>query len=550
MLPQGWCDLPDDWRTRTKWDGWHKSRAKEIGCTYDKARADEIVGFMQTHKLVKGRWGGQRVTLMPWFEHQAVRPFYAYKDEDDRRRFRRCDIWTAKKSSKTTSGSLVASEALFWEQEAGAEVYSFACDREQAALIYQSFAPMVDGHPRLSEISKRLDTNKRIVYPKLNAFYSAESSEVASKAGKQPSCVIFDELAFQPNRLLWDMATQGAFAARLEPQLWVMSTAGYDRNGIGYEEYGYARQVRDGIIDDKRLLPVIWETPDEADWNDPEVWKLANPSLILPGQDWGVFDMENLEAEHRKAVERPANENSFRMLRLNQWVSQETRYIPITAWDNCTAEPHLFTGREWFGGIDLSTTTDITAWVEIAFESGFCDVNCHFWLPGATVEDAERRDHVPYREWARAGLMTLTEGDIVDYSVVRGYVNSRAEILGMPYEVGFDPWSARQFCEVELPFDGFTMAQVRQGYATLSAPTKQLLELIISGKLRHGGNPILRWMADNCVAMRDPAGNVKLDKGKATARIDGIAALINALDRHSRRMMEQASGPLILDIDL
>jgi len=156
---------------------------------------------------------------------------------------------------------------------------------------------------------------------------------------------------------------------------------------------------------------------------------------------------------------------------------------------------------------------------------------------------------VPYREWARMGLMTLTEGDIIDQSEVRRHINARAELLGMPYEIGFDPWSARQFCEVDLPFDGFMMAQVRQGYATLSSPTKQLLELVVGGKLRHGGNPILRWMADNAVSVTDPAGNVKLDKGKATSRIDGIAALVNALDRSSRRQAEH-TGPLVIDIDL
>ena len=146
--------------------------------------------------------------------------------------------------------------------------------------------------------------------------------------------------------------------------------------------------------------------------------------------------------------------------------------------------------------------------------------------------------------------MTRTEGDIVDYAVVRAHVNQRAEIIGMPYEVGFDPWSARQFCEVDMPHDGFQMAQVRQGYATLSSPTKQLLELVVGGKIRHGGNPVLRWMADNVIAIRDPAGNVKLDKGRATGRIDGIAALVNALDRASRKQNEVPSAPAVLDFDI
>jgi len=137
----------------------------------------------------------------------------------------------------------------------------------------------------------------------------------------------------------------------------------------------------------------------------------------------------------------------------------------------------------------------------------------------------------------------------VDYQQVRAYLNQRSNLLGMPYEVGFDPWSARQFCEVELPYDGFQMAQVRQGYATLSSPTKHLLGLVVGRKLRHGGNPILRWMADNAMAVHDPAGNVKLDKSRSTSRIDGIAALVNALERATRRQNEAPVAPAVIDFN-
>lgn len=526
MLPERWCDLPKDWRTRKNWDGWHKSRAKAIGCVYDKERADGVVAFMQSHRLVKGRWGGEPVTLLPHFEHQAVRPFYGYIDpETGLRRFTRCDMWTAKKNAKTTNGSLVASEALFWEGEQGAEVYSCAGDREQSGLIYQNFAPMVENNGYLSPISKRLDTHKRIVYPRNNAFYVATSSEASTKAGYQPSCVLFDEIAFQPNRALWDMMTQGAFASRREPQLWVMSTAGYDRNGVGYEEYTYARQVRDGVIDDPRLLPVIWEVPEDADWTDENNWALANPALGY------VFDIESLRDEFRKAVERPVNENSFRMLRLNQWVSQETRFIPMQAWDEASRLPVAKRGDVWFGGLDLSSTTDITAWCEIHMdEDGHAHAYWHFWLPGDGIEERERRDHAPYREWARAGFFTLTEGNIVDYRSIIAHIEERSR-ESMPREIAYDPWSARQICEVELPALGYNTVPMRQGFASLSEPTKKLLELVVSQKLHHGANPVARWMADNVKAVTDPAGNVKLDKAKSTGRIDGMAALVNAVAR-------------------
>jgi phage terminase large subunit-like protein len=503
-----------------------------MGATYDSTRADRVVAFFGQLRHVKGRWGhgpdgqGEPFTLMAWQEHEIIRPFFGYIASDGRRIYKRCFIAVAKKNGKTALCAGLALYALFGEGEPGAEVYSAAADREQASLVFQSAAPMCRNVSALDKRSKILEVQRRIVVPSTNSFYQVLSAEVETKHGLSPFCVIFDELHAQPNRNLWDVLTAGAFAARLEPMLFTITTAGYDRNSICYEEWDYARKVRDGIIEDPALLPVIYEVPEDADWNDEKMWHLANPSLGT------TIDLDDMRAEYRKAKELPANENAYRRLRLNQWVSQESRFLPMDKWD-ALEEPHSVSGRVHYAGLDLSSTTDITAYLRVAWDGPCLDVFGHYWVPGFNIEERERRDRAPYREWARQGFVTLTEGDIIDYASVRQHMREKSASDGRPAEVGFDPWNATQFCQVELPDDGFVTVEVRQGYRTLSAPTKRLLELVLAGQLRVK-DPVLRWMADNVVVTTDPTGAIKPDKSKARQRIDGIVALVVAIDRASR----------------
>ena len=520
-----------------EWGSYHRKAAKAIGCVYDPGEGDAVLAFFAALRHVKGRWGGQPFVLLPWQEHEIIRPFFGYLDKQTRkRRYRRAFIAVAKKNGKTAMCAGLALWGLFMENEPGAEVYSAAADIPQASLVFQSAAPMVRAEPDLNAWSKVLDTQKRIVFPQLNAFYQVLSAEVESKHGLSPSFVIFDELHAQPNRHLWDVLTQGAFAAREQPALFTITTAGYDRNSICFEEWEYARHVRDGIIEDPALLPVIYEVEEDDDWEDEETWRKANPSLGV------TIKIEDMRAEYRKAKELPANENSFRRLRLNQWVSQETRFIPMSAWDACSADPLPFLNRAWYGGLDLSQTTDLTAWARVAFDDdGFLDIDVHGFLPAENIIDRENRDRVPYREWERQGFITLTPGNVIDYDVVRNMVDEDAYSDGKPVEIGFDRYCARQFCEIELPGMGFETFGVPQGPTSLNDPTRKLLELVLSGKVRHGGNPLLRWTAENVTVTQDSNGNIKPDKAKSTQRIDALAAVINAIQRALLHGEEQPS---------
>lgn len=556
MLPQGWADLPDGWRSKCDphdeshahyWRMWHHERAEAIGCVYDEVAADTRVAFFAALKLVKGKWGGQSFVLLPHAEHQIVRPFFGYKvigsepspnraeiDPLGRRRFRRVDHWVAKKNAKTTLGGGLTAEALVLEREPGVEVYAASTDRHAASLVWQSAEPMIASQPTLSKMTKTIESQKRIVIPSLNGFFQVLSAESYSKHGLQPFAVLADELHAWPDPELWHVLTKGAFASRDEWILYVMSTAGFNMQGIGYSEFEKALGVRDGTIEDDRLLPAMHFVPQDADWKDEANWYKANPALGFPGCGWPyALDIDDMRAEFADALRNSADEYIFRVLRLCTWMSSTTRWLHPDDIVACVQPVQPLSGQHT-GGLDLSSTTDLTAYVRAVWNGGVLEAHGHYFMPEASIQEAERRDKVPYRKWVADGWITATEGNIVDYAYVREYVSDCADRDGRPASIGFDPWNATQLCQVELPSDGFEMVMVRQGFATLSDPTKRLQALIVDGKLRIGDDPVMRWALSNVVVEMDPAGGIKASKSKSPHRIDPVAALINAIDRANR----------------
>ncbi|MHB1126866.1 MAG: terminase TerL endonuclease subunit [Bacillota bacterium] len=257
--------------------------------------------------------------------------------------------------------------------------------------------------------------------------------------------------------------------------------------------------------------------------------------------------MDRIREAYNKAKETPALQNAFRRLRLNQWVQQEIRWLDLAAWDATAGivTPEELKGRHCYGGLDLASTTDIAA-LALVFpgDNNVIDVLMYFWIPEENMQVKERKDRVPYSTWVRQGLVTPTPGNVIDYGAIRKKINDLGAIYNIR-EVGHDPWNATQLA-LDLQGDGFTMVPVRQGFASLSPPTKELLNFVLSKRLRHGGNPVLRWMADSMVVKTDAAGNLKPDKSKSTARIDGMVALIMAIDRATRNEKVLKPGVIFL----
>jgi phage terminase large subunit-like protein len=493
------------------------------GYWYDEAAAERAVGFFAdclTH--TKGEWAGQPLALSDWQADRIIRPLFGWKRADGTRRYRTAFIMIPRKAGKSTLAAGIGLYLLFADGEPGAEIYSAAADREQAGIVFEMAKQMVAASPILA---KRAESFKRaIVVNQTASAYKVLSSDAFTKHGLSAHGIIFDEVHAQPNRELWDVLTTSV-GARRQPLTVAITTAGYDRHSLCFELYDHACKVRDGVIDDPHFLPVIFEAGEDDDWKEPATWRKAHPGLGVSVKE------EFLADECVKAQHLPSFENTFRRLYLNQWTEQESRWISLDTWDACAGELPELDGRECFAGLDLASTTDIAA-LSLVFEvEGRLYVRPFFWVPAEGIKRRSERDRVPYDAWVRAGLIEATEGDVIDYDVIRKRINELAEQYRIR-EIAVDRWNATQI-STQLTGDGFEMVGFGQGMASMSGPMKELERRLLAKEIAHGGNAVLRWMAANVSATQDAAGNVKPDKSKSSGRIDGIVATIMAIGRLS-----------------
>ena len=497
---------------------------------YSKASADAAVSFIGCLKHTKGEWHGQPFDLIDWQE-QIIRDVFGIMKPNGYRQFNTAYIEIAKKQGKSELAAAVALLLTCGDYEHGGEVYGCASDRQQASIVFDVAVDMVDQCPALKSRIKPILSQKRLVYKPLGSFYQVLSAEAYTKHGLNVHGVVFDELHAQPNRQLYDVMTHGSGDARKQPLYFLITTAGNDPHSICYEVHQKAKDILAGRKIDRTFYPVIYGAEEDEDWTDPKVWAKANPSLGI------TVDIEKLHAACESARNNPAEENLFRQLRLNQWVKQSVRWMPMDKWDACAylADAERLRGRPCYGGLDLSSTTDITAFVLVfppMDEDDKYAILPFFWIPEDNVDLRVRRDHVPYDIWKQQGYLHTTEGNVVHY----GFIEEFIETLGTQYnirEIAFDRWGAVQMTQ-NLEGLGFTVVPFGQGYKDMSPPTKELMKLTLEQKIAHGGHPVLRWMMDNVTVRTDPAGNIKADKEKSTEKIDGAIATIMALDRAIR----------------
>ena len=497
---------------------------------YDQAKADRAVAFIQNLCHTKGKWAGTPFMLLPWQE-QIVRDIFGIVKENGKRQFLTAYVEIPKKQGKSELAAAVALYLLYADNEQSAEVYGAACDRNQASIVFDVAKQMVQMSPALMRRSKITAAQKRIVNYSNNGYYQVLSAETGTKHGLNVSGLVFDEIHAQPNRQLYDVLTKGSGDAREQPLFFIITTAGTNKNSICYELHTKALDLLGGRKNDPSFYPVVYGLSIEDDWTDETNWYKANPSL------GHTISIDRVREAYQNALDNPAEENVFKQLRLNIWTSATVCWIPEHIYDrgNRPIDKDDLYGRECFGGLDLSSTSDITA-LSLVFPPRSEDesyiVLPFFWLPEETLELRCRRDHVLYDVWKRQGYINTTEGNVVHY----GFIEKFIEDLGERYnikEIAFDRWNATQMVQ-NLEDMGFTVVPFGQGYKDMSPPSKELYKLLMEGRINHGGNPVLKWMAQNVVMHQDPAGNIKPDKDKSTEKIDGIVATIIALDRAIR----------------
>lgn len=500
------------------------------GSRYDPERADRAVQFIGCLSHTKGQWAGKPFLLLPWQE-RIIRDLFGVVKADGWRQFNTAYIEIPKKNGKSELAAAIALLLLAGDGEERAEIYGAAADRQQASIVFEVAADMVRMCPALSRRMKVLSATKRIIYRPTSSFYQVLSAEAYSKHGFNVHGVVFDELHAQPDRRLFDVLTRGSGDARTQPLFFLITTAGNDTHSICWEQHQKAVDIIEGRKVDPTFYPVVYGASPEDDWTDPEVWMKANPSL------GHTITLDKVRAACESARQNPGEENSFRQLRLDQWVKQSVRWMPMERWDACGGHhvPSDLEGRICYGGLDLSSTTDITAFVLVfppVDEDEPYKVLQWFWIPEENIGQRVLRDSVPYDVWARQGKLETTEGNVVHYAWIESFI----EELGRRYdirEIAFDRWGAVQMTQ-NLEGMGFTVVPFGQGYKDMSPPTKELMKMVLGRSIAHDGNPVMRWMMDNIHIRTDPAGNIKPDKERSTEKIDGVVALVMALDRAVR----------------
>ncbi|TXH56411.1 MAG: terminase large subunit [Desulfurellales bacterium] len=544
------ADIPDDWRAMLLRVPGYDSIATAEWAMFNPVEAQKALDFFPLMlRHVEGEMAGQPFTLQEW-QKGIIANLFGWQRQDSYerwvRRYREALIYIPRKNGKSPLAAGIALYVFFCDRMVGKQCYLAAGDRSQAGVVFSHCKGMVNQEPLLAERCKIYGgtgseyQTRSIVREDEHSFLRVISADANTKHGGNTLLAVVDELHVQPNRDLVDVLSTSMASKNVpQPLMVYLTTADYERVSICNEKHDYACKVRDGLIQSPTFLPVIYEATLNDDWTKPEVWAKANPNLgVSVSKDY-------LELKCKEAQELMSFQNTFLRLNLNVRTQQDTRAIPMDDWDACSdgvTDPLAWRnqamdrlkGRRCAGGLDLGSVSDLTAFV-LLFEDeespDFYDVLPFFWCPRASAEQRSKRQQVPYLAWGQAGFVTLTDGNETDYQIVRRDINQLCDRFGV-FEISADRlFQGAQLCQ-DLIRDGLNVVEMGQGYVSMAAPTRRLLELVIGHKLRHGANPVLRWMAGNAATESDNANGdavLKFSKRKSTEKIDGIMGLCMAL---------------------
>lgn len=502
---------------------------------FDQKAVDRVVRALRNLRHTKGRWARSPLILDPWQVEHIVAPVFGWKYRSSGLRIRRT-AWVElpRKQGKSTISSGLAIVLLAADGELGAEVYSAAGSKEQARIVHEPAKQMVRWSPALA--TKLVVKADVITVPGTGGIFRVVSSIADLAHGLNVSGAVIDEVHVHKSRDLIDALETGTGAREQPLVIFITTPDEGDEFSIYAEKHTYTRQVASGVVDDPTHHGVIWAADEGEDPFSPETWAKANPGLGT------TIQLDYLEKEAARAKNSPSYLPTFERLHLGRRRRSVAKFLRLPAWDRAagTWVEADWRGRPAWGGLDLSTNVDLTAFALCAQDDdGSWLADTLVWLPEDSLDEIERLCNVPLRRWADQGWLKLTEGNVVDYRQVRADIIARIDELGCQVrEIGFDPFAATETVQY-LEDEGYAMVQVRQTYLGLSAPTKALERLVLASTpkrplYRHRGHPVLRWMADCVDVARDPADNVKPvkpDRYKSSKRIDGIAAHVNAISR-------------------
>jgi phage terminase large subunit-like protein len=518
---------------------------------FSEARADRAVKFFESLKHTKGRFYGQPFILLDW-EKQIIRDVYGTLKDNGTRQYKYAYIEVPKKNGKSELAAGAALYQTFADGEKKGEVYGCAADRAQAAIVFDVAVDMISQAPTLAKRARITGSRKRITDRVSGTYYQVLSAEAFTKHGLNLSACVFDELHAQPNRDLWDVMTFGAGDARQQPIWWIITTAGDDpdRVSVGWEQHEKALKILTGEIVDPTWYVVVYGYEGDDIYNEDN-WYLANPSLGT------TIQIESVREAAERAKVNPAEERLFRWLRLDQWITTKlTTWQPISLFDETEGDWARadLAGKDCYIGLDLSTTTDLSAIAGIFPPQGTqldWRVIWDAFIPAENMQDRIRNDHVPYDQWQTAGGLTATPGDTIDYTEIHKRILIWKTLYNV-IELDADRAFATMLLQV-LAQDGLVCVDVPQTFVSLTDPLNQTEILLkgkapdpdvkvvtgnlLTGRMTHENNLVARWCFGNTAIAQNGQGFIKFvkeHKGKSvvrTKRIDTTAAWINAMAR-------------------
>jgi phage terminase large subunit-like protein len=525
-----------------------RGRWEEGKFWFDKVAAERAVEFFPRHLcFTKGEWAGRPFNLEDWQSDDIIRPAFGWKRADGTRRYRRIYVWVPRKNGKTELAAGIALLVLVGDGELGGEVYAIAAHEDQARIVFNQASTMVGKSATLNDDLVPLKSS--IYCPALNAAFKPLSGKAEGKHGLNASGLIGDEIHEWKTGDLYQFVHDSE-DARSQPLEFLISTAG-KKGSYGEEVWDECLKIRDGTIEDPETLVVIYAADPDDDWQSEAVWMKANPNLGVSKK------LETMRTNARRAQQLPRLENHFKNYHLNIWTEQAVRWLPIDAvddegrrygWDHCTGPvgwkdlEEKLQHKRCFGGLDLSSTTDLSAliwWFPVQEGLETPAMLARFFKPADLVKAHGKRDKLNYERWVSEGALIATPGNVIDYAFIQKQIYRDAERFRIAHVgnsnreaheggLAIDRWNATETA-VKLQQEGLPVVLFGQGFASMSAPAKELERLVIANGLHHGGHPVLKRHAQVAAVQEDAADNIKPAKDKSTERIDGVVAGCMAL---------------------
>lgn len=505
-----------------------RSQTADFDYFFDEKASQRVLAVFSLFRHGKGKWRGNPFNLMPW---QAFILYVVYgwkRKSDKKRRFRTIYIKVARKNAKTEFLAGIGNIGFYLEQEKDPEIYWFATKKDQAKIGWDRQKEMVLQFRNDSRAFEDFcDTSKYRIYTKIGTgFVSYLGADSDTEDGLSPYYGLCDEYHAHKTDGMVNVIESG-MGSRQNPMMWFITTAGFNPQSPCALFEKTCKQVLDGVKENDNIFAAIYDLDDEDDWEDSKNWIKANPALPY------IDTLEDfLHAEYAKAKTQGQSKIiNFKTKNLNQWTTSSATWIKAEDWRACEVEVDYekLRGLRCYGGLDLASTRDLTALCyyfpkQDGLDSPVCIWN--LWCPEEQAADREKNDGIPYRQWAADYWITLTPGNVTDYNFIKQQIISDSEIFNIE-SIAYDRWNSSQLV-IDLIDAGAALRKIGQGYASLSAPTKQIEAEVLNKSISHDGNPVMAWMMSNVDLSSDPAGNVKPDKARSNEKIDGVVAMVMA----------------------